>query len=173
MLLVLLLSLFATEPNTAHAQELPPPIPNQSVDPRLATVWDISAQDVCVSYPNQDNAWDLSPSITENMKWILDQRGSCMDQRGNVCIWNYNYGYLQVVFPALKRTYVASPGGDFTSLSGVVKHHDNPTKEGCFRARTNEPPPWHNRRNENPHHRRVDPPPPVAEPPPQQRASPN
>lgn len=155
-----------------HAQELPPPIPNQNIDHRLATVWDILAQDVCVNYPNQDNAWDLSPSITENLKWYLDPRGSCMDQRGNTCIWNYSYGYLQVVFPTLKRTYIANPSGDFISLAGVIKHHDNPSKEGCFRATTTEPPPWTQRGNNNPR-RDLPNPPIVYDNPLQNRVSPN
>lgn len=156
----------------AEAQELPPPYPNQNIEHRLATVWDISEQDVCQSGPAVDDAWTLSPSITTRGIWYLSPNGSCIDQRGEICVWNYVDGYLQVVFKNKQRTYVARPGGNFLSISGVIKHLDNPSLQGCFNGSTNQPPSWvEPRRDET--HRPTTLPPVVFDPTPQNRASPN
>lgn len=169
--LILCLFLFSATGVNAYTPELAPPQPNQSVDHRLATVWQISEQDICTANPNKNDAWTLSPSIVEQNYWYLDQRGSCMDQRGNACVWNYTAGYLQVVFAMKKRTYVARTSGDFMTISGVIHHLDNPTREGCFNASTNEPPIWDPSKLE-----RSGPsgsPPVVYQPPRQGYASPN
>lgn len=180
MKLVFLLTLFFT---TAflHAQNLPPPVANQNIEQRLATTWSIQEQDVCVTYPAKDTAWNLTPSITENNFWYLDQRGTCMDQKGNSCTWNYVDGYLQVVFASRNRIYVARPSGDFMSVSGVIHHTDDTRKQGCFQASNLEPRPW-TERSPGTINRPADPisipngqqlPPPIYNPHPPTFSSPN
>lgn len=150
MLLALFMMVFKFSP--AFAQNLPAPSPNQNIDKRLSTTWLIQEQDVCVTYPAKTTAWDLTPSITEITYWQLEQDGTCVDlKKYDRCTWNYVGGYLQVVFNTRNRIYMSHPSGDFMSVQGVIKHLDDPTREGCFIGANQYPQPWTEQGNTNPH----------------------
>lgn len=127
-----LASLFAFICSSAVARDYPQP--NTGMDPRLAIVWQVTVQDVCVANPNKNEAWDLTPAVVENENWLLNQNGTCMDQKGNSCVWNYSDSMIQIIFSGRARTYFGNVDGDFLGISGVVRHDNNPKLEGCWRA---------------------------------------